>query len=195
VGVLTVPSLTTARLRLEPVVAEHLELMVELNSDPEVMRFIIGRAAGREEVLAEWAERRGPRTDAGRGLGYWAGFADAEFVGWWGLAATDEAGVANLGYRLRRAAWGEGYATEGAGALLAHGFGILSLHRVCASTMAVNTGSRTVLEKLGMTHTETCVGEWRDPLPGWELGEVVYEITAAAHARARSARRPDPRPR
>jgi RimJ/RimL family protein N-acetyltransferase len=184
VGQLTRPVLTTERLVLEPVGEEHLELMVELNSDATVMRHLIGRGAVREEVAAEWAERRGPRTDEEQGLGYWAGFADGEFVGWWGLAATDEARVANLGYRLRRPAWGNGYATEGARALLVHGFEDLGLARVWASTMAVNTGSRNVLTKLGMTHTRTWVEEWDEPVPGWELGEVAYEITAAEHARA-----------
>ncbi len=159
---------------------EHLELMVELDSDPEVMRHIIGRAAAREEVMNEWGERRGRGTDHARGLGYWAGFVDADFVGWWGLAVTDEPSAANLGYRLRRAAWGLGYATEGARALLRHGFDTLGLTRVWASTMAVNVGSRAVLEKVAMTHTGTYIGDWDDPLPGWEQGEVVYEITAGA---------------
>jgi RimJ/RimL family protein N-acetyltransferase len=42
--------------------------------------------------------------------------------------------------------------------------------------MAVNTGSRRVMEKLGMRLARSYVGEWDYPLPGAELGEVVYEI-------------------
>ena len=46
------------------------------------------------------------------------------------------------------------------------------------AAMAVNTGSRRVMEKLGMRQVRTYVGEWEDPLPGWEQGEVVYELRA-----------------
>ena len=69
-------------------------------------------------------------------LGYWAGFArsasdqrgPAGFVGWWCLnPGSRRPGDAELGYRLRRDAWGHGYATEGALALLAHGFDAVGL--------------------------------------------------------------------
>ena len=43
--------------------------------------------------------------------------------------------------------------------------------------MAVNTRSRAVMERLGMRHTGTEVRHWEDPIPGWEQGEVVYELT------------------
>ena len=46
--------------------------------------------------------------------------------------------------------------------------------------MAVNAGSRAVMEKLGMRHVRTEVQEWDDPLPGWEQGEVFYEIERSA---------------
>lgn len=184
-GRLTRPVLTTERLRLEPVTDQHLDLMVDLNADPEVMRFILGRPATRAEALAEWAERRGPRTDEARGLGYWAGFDEAGFVGWWSASAfADDPSTAGLGYRLRRTSWGQGYATEGAAAMLAHVSTVPGVERVVASTMAVNTASRRVLEKLDMVHVDTYGGEWSDPLPGWELGEVVYAIGAGVAAPA-----------
>ncbi len=72
--------------------------------------------------------------------------------------------------------WGRGLATEGSRALLDHAFVTLGLPRVWATTMAVNAGSRAVMEKLGMRHVRTEVKEWDDPLPGWEQGEVRYEI-------------------
>lgn len=49
--------------------------------------------------------------------------------------------------------------------------------------MAVNTESIGVMQKVGMRHVRTEVRQWDDPLPGWELGEVIYEITAADWAR------------
>jgi len=161
------PRLTTSRLRLEPLTLEHTELLVELDSDPEVLRHIFGRALSRSEVVERWLPHRTrPEADA-RGLGYWVGFADDAFLGWWCLSLDDGVdSAAELGYRLRRPAWGQGYATEGSLALLAHGFGTVGLAGVWAETMAVNTASRAVLAKCGLRHVGTA-----------EQGELRYEIT------------------
>jgi len=175
------PRLTTERLRLEPLTAEHTELLVELDSDPEVLRFIFGRALSREEVVGTWAATRLRPEAAARGIGYWAGFEEDIFVGWWALALDPaDRSTAELGYRLRRDAWGRGLATEGSRALLDHAFTTLGLPRVWAVTMAVNTGSRAVMARLRMQHVRTEVLEWDDPLPGWEQGEVFYEIEQSA---------------
>jgi RimJ/RimL family protein N-acetyltransferase len=171
------PVLTTRRLRLEPLTEAHLDHLVELDSDPEVLRFIWGRALSREESLRHAAKRFDPEGEA-RGIGAWAGFEGERFVGWWTLQRDpDDATTAELGYRLRRAAWGRGLATEGSRALLDHAFRTLALPRVWAGTMAVNAGSRGVMEKLGLHLERTVAEEWDDPLPGAEQGEVYYEIT------------------
>ncbi len=175
------PRLTTARLSLEPLTDDHTELLVALDSDPEVLRHIFGRALSREEVLTDHLPRRLRPDGPPRGIGYWAGFEGDAFVGWWTLAVDDEdRATAELGYRLRRDAWGRGLATEGSRALLDHAFRTLGLPYVWATTMAVNAGSRGVMTRLGMTHVRTDVEEWDDPLPGAELGEVRYEITRDA---------------
>jgi RimJ/RimL family protein N-acetyltransferase len=182
------PTLHTDRLRLEPAGEEHLPLFVELNADPEVMRFLIGRAATPEETYAEWARRLGPQSDADRGLGYWAGFegTDERFVGWWSASSfVHDPGQAGLGYRLRRDMWGRGLATEGCRAMVAHAFSIPGIERVVAGTMAVNTRSRRVMEKLGMVHVRSWHEEFDDPLPGTELGEVGYELTRDAWTASR----------
>jgi RimJ/RimL family protein N-acetyltransferase len=166
---------------LLPAGHEHLELFAALNADPEVMRFLLGRPATRAEVEAEWAERLGVRTDVGRGLGYWVGFEGDVFVGWWSASSyAPDPSVSGVGYRLVRSAWGRGLATEGARAMVAHAFTVPGLDRIFASTMAVNEPSRRVLAKVGFRHTDTFVGEWADPIAGWEQGEVVYELTRAA---------------
>ena len=111
-------------------------------------------------------------------FGYWAGYEDGSFVGWWCLGVDDDdADAAELGYRLRRDTWSRGLATEGSRAMLEHAFRTIGLSRVWGETMAVNEGSRRVMEKLGMRLARSYVGEWDYPLPGAELGEVVYEIT------------------
>lgn len=156
---------------------EHLDDLTALDADPEVMRFL-GRPRTRAEVEERMIERLDPSQDA-LGLGFWVGHEGAEqsFVGWWCLS-LEGPGLAEVGWRLTRAAWGRGLATEGARSLLAHGFGTVGLERIMAETMSVNAGSRGVMNKLGMRHTRSWVGTFDEPLPGAEEGEVGYEITA-----------------
>ena len=92
--------------------------------------------------------------------------------------------TAEVGYRLQRAAWGRGYATEGLGALVDQAFDALGFNRVRALTMTVNAASRRVLEKAGFRHVETAFPAGVHPLPGSEAGEVVYE-------RLRAPQRPE----
>lgn len=187
----TRPVLHTARLELRPMRPEHLPLLEQLDTDPEVMRYLLGRARTPEEIAEFW----GPRcadTDADRtGLGYWAGFVDGEFVGWWDASPSrpvpERPTTAELGWRVRRDRWGRGLATEGARAVVEHCFTTVGLERLWAETMAVNAASRGVMRKLGMRHVRTEVREWEDPLPGSEHGEVVYELTRAEWLAARGA--------
>ncbi len=171
------PLLTTTRLNLRPVTEGDLSLMVDLNADPVVMAHILGRAATLAETTAEWSERLSVRTDVDRGLGYWAGFNEDEFVGWWGASAfADHPDKSSIGYRLRRAAWGRGLATEGAFAMVTQALSTPSVTRVVASTMAVNHLSRHVLQKVGLEYVGTHVQEWDAPIPGAEQGEAEYEL-------------------
>jgi RimJ/RimL family protein N-acetyltransferase len=174
----TRPDLHTERLHLQPLTREHTDVLVDLDSDPEVLRFIFGRALTRAEVVGTWMPKR-TRADAdARGLGYWVGSAGGEFLGWWCLGVDDEdPSAAELGYRLRRSAWGRGYATEGGRALVDHGFERVGLDLIWGETMAVNHASRHVLAKCGLRHVSTEVRQWDDPLPGWEKGEVRYALT------------------
>jgi RimJ/RimL family protein N-acetyltransferase len=111
------------------------------------------------------------------------------FLGWLSLQPPPDGGTAelDLGYRLRRSAWGRGYATEGARALVRTAFGVLGAQRVFAQTMAVNLRSRRVMEKAGLRYLRTFHLEWDDPIPGTEHGEVEYELRRA-HRLAPGAR-------
>ena len=94
------------------------------------------------------------------------------------MRADPGADVTNvdLGYRLRRSAWNQGYATEGSRALISLGFTDLGVERVFGHTMTVNTASRRVMEKCGLTLVRTTPYEGTGIIEGAEHGEVEYAI-------------------
>ena len=148
--------LETDRIVLRRLTEADAELLCQLDSDPEVLRHINGGTPTpleviRGEILPEWLrfyEKAG-------GLGYWAalGREDGVFLGWFALRPTGvpDAHEAAVGYRLRRAAWGCGLATEGVRGLLRKGFEEHGLARVFGTTYEENFGSRRVMEKAVMT--------------------------------------------
>ena len=169
------PDLYSARLRLIAVSDHHRDYLVALNADPGVMRHITGRPATPAEVDQEWTQRRGPRSDVRRGLGYWLGFVDGAFAGWWGLGVTSwDDGTANLGYRLVPERWGQGLATEGAQLLLGYAFTTLALTSVWASTLPANAASIAVLNKLAFRCVESPIE-----------GSRTYQLTRDEWAKAR----------
>lgn len=175
--------LETDRLVLRRFTTDDVDLLVELDSDPEVMRHLTGRPTKRTRIVAKVLPAILAGYDRPPGLGTFAAHAkpDLEFLGWIGLGTEDDPpGTAELGYRLRRAAWGHGYATEGARALVAHAFTRTPVTLVHADTMAVNRASRRVLEKVGLRHESTFFEDWAHPLPGAELGDVRYVLDRAA---------------
>ncbi|BBH69358.1 GNAT family acetyltransferase [Actinoplanes sp. OR16] len=164
-------------MTLHPLADEHLDLEIELDSDPEVLRFLYGRKRTPSEVSQSHAARlaAGLQVD---GLGYWMAFLDGDFAGLMMLPPGPDPGSAELGYRLPRRQWRKGIASEASRALLRHGFETVGLRRVFAQTMAVNAGSQAVMRAVGMRYVRTFHPVFDDPLPGSEQGEVEYEITA-----------------
>jgi RimJ/RimL family protein N-acetyltransferase len=194
-------TLYSHRITLVPLSDEHLEHEVELDADPEVMRYLgDGKARSREDV-EEFHRRRLAAAARVPGLGFWAGFVAGRFVGWWILepavhaAQSPVGGQAELGYRILRRCWRQGLASEGARELIRHGFDELGLARIFAETMTVNTASRATMACLGMTYVRTFHLDCDAPIPGAEHGEVEYAITRdrwIADAVARSPRQPKP---
>jgi RimJ/RimL family protein N-acetyltransferase len=152
--------LKTERLVLRWFTDADVDNLFALDSDPEVMRYLTGgtstpRDAIEHDILPRFLRSYEPHA----GFGYWAAEekATGAFLGWFGFHPPDGSGPDNveLGYRLRRAAWGKGYATEGSRALIRMGFAELGVRRVFATTYQDNLASRRVMEKLGMTLVRT----------------------------------------
>jgi RimJ/RimL family protein N-acetyltransferase len=181
------PVIHTRRLLLVPLADRHLYLEVELDSDPEVLRYLSGRAHTRDEVVDSHAQRMALARKV-PGLGYWMAFGTGQagdFVGLMMLPPAhgpdqpDDPGVADLGFRILRRYWRQGLATEASRALLRHAFLTVGRRRVIAQTLAVNAASRGVMTAAGLAYVRTYYPDWEDPLPGAEQGEVEYELTRA----------------
>lgn len=169
------PVLRTTHLTLRPCSPDDRADFINLERDPDVMRFLNGGHPLDEEESDPDAGFLMPR---GTEPHVWTArrTANGVFVGWFCLW-PESAGSAELGYRLRRMDWGQGLASEGALALITWGFKSTGYERIVATTMAVNQASRRVMEKIGMKHSRTIHADFPDPIPGSEHGEVWYELT------------------
>ncbi|MDT8911788.1 GNAT family N-acetyltransferase [Amycolatopsis sp. PS_44_ISF1] len=175
----------TPRLRLRPFTTADTADLAALHGDPEVMRFIDdGRPVPRAVVegsilpgfLAEYEE-----LPAAHGCFAAEETATGRFAGWFSARPAVSAGLSEgteVGYRLRPAVWGRGFATEGLRAVVERVFtGDAGVERLVATTMTVNRRSRRVLEKAGLRHVRTFWLEWPEYLEGAEHGDVEYALS------------------
>ena len=173
--------LLTDRLTLRDITEADAELLFDLDSDPEVMRYIGPRPAS---DVASYCDRiqtvyvpfqahpwHGVRTVLNRATGEFLGWVfvrpataakHAREIGW---TLTDEVEV---GYRYHRSAWGRGIATEAAMPLVQIALEDPATSAVVACARADNAGSLRVLEKLGLER----IGEVMLP----EMSEPVVKL-------------------
>jgi RimJ/RimL family protein N-acetyltransferase len=189
-----VSPIDTERMRLRQLTAADLDWLARLHGDRRVMRFIddgepvpLGVTASQTlpAILREYDEMPD-------GLGCYAATlpAGSQPLGWLALRPPFSVGVehelpgsAELGYRLLPQAWGHGYATEGARALVRRAFTELGQLRVVATTMTVNRASRRVLERAGLRLERTFLAQWPAYLDGAEHGDVLYAIARTSWLR------------
>ena len=174
--------LETPRLAMRQFTEDDADNLFNLNSDPEVMRYLTGgRPTPREEIRDQIIPFHLSVYQRFDRLGTWAveSIPTGEFLGWFHLRPGPDNDITNvdLGYRLRRSEWHKGYATEGSRALISMGFTDLGVERVFAHTMTVHTASRRVMEKCGLTLVRTTSYVGTDPIAGAEHGEVEYALT------------------
>ncbi|WP_420641388.1 GNAT family N-acetyltransferase [Candidatus Leptofilum sp.] len=146
--------LETVRLRLRRFAVADVNHLFALDNDPEVMRYLNGGVSTPRHVVAQEILPGFMQIDPTRpAFGFWAAEMkeSGEFVGWFSIRPLPEnPRHAALGYRLVRAGWGQGLATEGVRALIHKAFAELGVARVVATTYEHNIASRHVMEKAGM---------------------------------------------
>ena len=172
------------RLVLRPLVDGDLDLLIEQWTDPDVARFVGGRIYTEQELARDMPKVT--RRCAGGCIGNWClvekstggkigtinllpmpvDLADTD----WELVDGDALpeGDIELGYILKKSAWGNGYASEACNRLLAFAFEATPLEEIVAATDERNTASQRVLEKCGFSRIGIIrnYGEWT---PGFRL--------------------------
>jgi ribosomal-protein-alanine N-acetyltransferase len=175
--------LTTARLLLRRWREDDRAAFAELNADPDVMRLFPSPLTAREsDALIAHIEAHFER----HGFGLWAleHKGPGELLGLTGLCFVSFDApftpAVEIGWRLRRSAWGHGFASEAASASLAFGFDELGVDEIVSFTSTRNAPSRAVMERIGMTRDPA--GDFAHPLiaPDSPLAaHVLYRMTAA----------------
>ena len=149
--------LTTDRLLMRQWRESDREPFAAMNADPAVMEHF--PALMTREQTDAFIDRISPAIDE-RGWGLWALEVrdTGRFIGFTGLSVPSfEAHftpAVEIGWRLAKEAWGNGYATEAARAALAHGFGPAGLEEIVSFTATTNLPSQRVMQRIDMTHDE-----------------------------------------
>jgi RimJ/RimL family protein N-acetyltransferase len=175
-------TLRTERLVLRQWRDSDIAPFAAMGADPEVMRYFpsLLTPAQVDAAVARFSHRI-----ATTGWGLWALERDGEFLGFTGLSVPSfEAAFTpcvEVGWRLARHAWGNGYATEAARAALEFGFGELGLREIVSFTAVENAPSRAVMERIGMTRNPA--DDYDHPMlpAGSPLrAHVLYRIASSA---------------
>ncbi|HEX8919513.1 MAG TPA: GNAT family N-acetyltransferase [Chloroflexota bacterium] len=173
--------LETERLLLRRFTVTDVNNLWDLDRDPDVMHFVTGgKPTPWNEIENDILPAYLHYYERYTGYGFWAAIerSSGAFLGWFHFRPREGKcpEEVELGYRLRKSAWGQGYATEGSRALIYRGFTELDVQRVVAETMTVHFASRRVMEKSGLTLVRTFHQEWPYPIPGDEFGDVEYVL-------------------
>ncbi|WP_166962641.1 GNAT family N-acetyltransferase [Yeosuana marina] len=167
----------TERLLLRELRVTDLEGMFELDSNPEVHKYLGNKPVKTkneslkmiESVISQYQER---------GIGRWAAIekSSGEFIGWSGLRLNNEYNMNgfteyyDVGYRLIPKYWGKGYATESGKAAIDYAFNVLKLSTLYATTEIGNQASHNALLKIGLNYIEDFYSE------EWKLNLRWYKL-------------------
>ncbi|GGH19939.1 GNAT family N-acetyltransferase [Paenibacillus segetis] len=150
----------TARLRLRDWEEADLEPFCRLNADEQVMKYF-PKTLSAEETNLFYKSIQSEFNECGFGLYAVEVKENKDFIGFIGFhRATFEADFTpciEIGWRLKKDAWGNGYATEGAAACLQYGFNTLGFDEVYSFTADINAPSKNVMIKIGMRYVKMFV--------------------------------------
>jgi [ribosomal protein S5]-alanine N-acetyltransferase len=144
--------LRTPRLSMREFTPADFEDMRRLDSDPRVLKYINGGKPMSHAEVEGAVKRVTGYYALYPGLGVWRASRrdNGAFVGWYCLKYCPPTTDVEVGYRLLFDAWGKGYATEGARALVDYGFDRLGVNRIIGVTHPGNKASQHVLQKSGL---------------------------------------------
>ena len=154
---LSTPTLHTSRLLLRPFTEADTDAIFALHSDATIMRYWDAPPYTDYEQAKRFIAACSRMEQEGKGVRLAIERSDdSTFIGWSGFFNWDpEYRSAGIGYCLNDTAWGQGYATEAANAVLEWAFDTLDLNRVQSEADTRNRASARVLEKLGFVHEGT----------------------------------------
>ena len=173
--------LRTERLTLRRFTPADADALRALDADPEVVRYtnagLTGGGPPSHADSVSLLERFIARYADGTALAFWAAEdrATRGFLGWFQFTPTDAPGEAELGFRLIKATWGQGLATEGARALVDTGFHDLGVTRIVSSALAANAASIRVMEKAGLRLAHEFTHEPGGPAVEYALTRDEFE--------------------
>ena len=145
--------LRTPRLTMREFTPADFDDLLRLDSDPRVLKYINGGKPMSGAEVEAAVKRVTGYYALYPGLGVWRASRrdDGAFVGWYCLKYCPPTTEVEVGYRLLFEAWGKGYATEGARALVDYGFDRLGVTRIIGVTHPDNKASQHVLRKSGLS--------------------------------------------
>jgi RimJ/RimL family protein N-acetyltransferase len=180
--------LETPRLQVRQFRIEDAKDLWALDQDPEVLRYIGDPPPApptlkqvQQDILPAFI---GYYTEE-PGYGFWAAEARSKigkdktenaFIGWFHLRPTKIAGEVDLGYRLCRGVWGQGYATEGSLALISLAFSRAAVQRVGAHAMPQNKASVRVMQKAGMEFERRFLHPSGPEVVQYGVGRIVNHL-------------------
>jgi len=153
----------TERLLVRHLQAEDVDNLYAITGDPELMRYVGDTQPLSRELTAKWVDVS-INNYATKGYGCSAVIdkQDGAFIGFCGLVRSERAEPpddAEVIYALVKSHWGQGLATEVAGAMIAYGWRSCGLKRIIATIDPANMASANVAKKLGMRFVSTDVDE------------------------------------
>jgi RimJ/RimL family protein N-acetyltransferase len=155
---------------------DDAELLIDLNSDPEVTRYTGDGPVNKAEALKILAEVILPQYK--NKMGRWAVHTKEknEFIGWCGIKYLPSLDEYDLGYRFFKKHWGKGYATEAAKATMEYGKNVLKLKEIVGRAAVDNHNSIKVLEKSGLHFKEN----------GVEHGDAIVKYSTVIYTNKQS---------